>query len=74
VSTEPKPGSVGPISLDATRAWAGGLAGVATGFRRLHVALEVSVAHHWASGSYNGNQVGIRGVTIAPASALWWTF
>ncbi len=74
VSTEPKPGSAGPGALDATRAWAGGLAGVATGFRRLHVALELSVAHHWASGSYDGSRVSIRGVTLAPASALWWTF
>lgn len=76
LSSEPK--SVifagAPIRLSATRLWGGGLLGVGTGFRHIHVAAELSLAYQSAVGEYNATHVAIRGVTLTPATALWWTF
>ena len=76
LTSEPKDVTVGsaPLHLDANRYWAGAVVGLATGFRHLHVALELSAAYQVVSGNYNENKVTIRGVTLAPATALWWTF
>ena len=76
VTSEPKAVTIGtpPIHLDATRGWGGGIFGVATGFRHVHVALELDVAYQVVTGSYNSNDVTVKGLTIAPATALWWTF
>ncbi len=76
LTSEPKDVSAGlpPIRLDATRWHAGGVLGVATGFNHVHVALEAGVSYQVVTGSYNANDVTIRGLTITPASALWWTF
>jgi len=76
VTSEPKPlpAGVGPIRLEADRGWGGGVIGFATGFRHVHVALELSVAYQIVSGSYNATDVTIRGLTVAPATALWWSF
>jgi hypothetical protein len=48
--------------------------GIATGFNHVHVALEANVAYQSVSGTYNANNVTVRGLTITPASAVWWTF
>jgi hypothetical protein len=73
-----EPGSVtaasAPIHLDANRSWGGAVIGMATGFNHLHVALELSAAYQAVSGNYNQNHVFVNGVTLAPATALWWTF
>jgi hypothetical protein len=76
LTSEPKSVTIGtpPIHLDATRWYAGGVAGVATGFRHVHVAVEVGVAYENVAGTYNATDVSVRGVTITPGSALWWTF
>jgi hypothetical protein len=76
LTSEPKPVTIGtsPVHLDATRWYAGGVVGVATGFNHVHVALEAQVSYQSAVGTYNENHVSISGVTITPASALWWTF
>jgi hypothetical protein len=76
LTSEPKPVPVfnAPINLDANRFWGGGVVGVATGFGHVHVALELSAAFQTVTGTYNENNVTIRGVTLAPATALWWTF
>jgi hypothetical protein len=76
LTSEPKSVSIGtpPISLDATRYYGGGLVGVGTGFRHVHVALELDVAYQSATGEYNGTHVAIGGVALSPATALWWTF
>ena len=50
------------------------MVGLATGFGHVHVALELSAAYQVAHGTYNDNDVTIRGITLAPATALWWTF
>jgi hypothetical protein len=76
VTSEPKDVTFGtpPIRLDATRAYGGAVLGVATGFNHVHVALEIAAAYQSASGTYNGNEATVRGVTLTPASALWWSF
>jgi len=74
--SEPKTPSLGapPISLSGTRWWGGGLAGLAIGFRHVHVALEIDVAYVHIDGAYNATQASVDGVTITPASAVWVTF
>jgi hypothetical protein len=76
LTSEPKSVTLGnaPIHLDANRFWGGGVVGLATGLGHVHVALELSAAFQVATGTYNDNNVTIRGVTLAPATALWWTF
>jgi hypothetical protein len=76
LTSEPKSVTVGsePIHLDANRYWGGAVLGVATGFNHVHVALELSAAYQVVTGNYNENHVTVRGLTLAPASALWWTF
>lgn len=76
LTTEPRviPGSAAPISLEATRWHGGGVIGIATGFNHVHVALEAGVAYQVVRGSYNANDVTVRGLTLTPASAVWWTF
>ncbi len=76
VTSEPKSVTIGtpPIELDALRWYTGGVVGVATGFNHVHVALEAQVAYQHVDGTYNGTNVTVSGVSITPASALWWTF
>lgn len=76
LTSEPKDVTIGdpPIRLEASRWYGGGVVGVATGFRHVHVALELSAAYQSVSGSYNATDITVRGLTLAPASALWWTF
>lgn len=76
LTSEPKDVTLGvpPIRLEATRWYAGGVLGIATGFNRVHVALEAAVAYQVVTGTYNANEVTVRGLTLTPASALWWTF
>jgi len=76
LTSEPKDVTIGqsPLRLEANRYWGGAVLGIATGFRHVHVALEVSLAYQVVSGSYAGNDVTVQGLTVAPASALWWTF
>lgn len=78
VSTEPKevnPTTLyGPPRLDATRWYAGPVIGAATGFRHVHVALELGATYNSVSGSYAGTNVSVSGLALTPATALWWTF
>jgi hypothetical protein len=76
LTSEPKAVSLGPtpIHLDANRYWGGAVVGLATGFNHVHVALELSAAYQVVTGNYNENHVTVRGITLAPATALWWTF
>ena len=76
LTSEPGSGEFGtpPISLSATRLWAGGLLGVAVGFRHVHVAMEIDVSYANLTGDYNQTHARVAGVTLAPASALWWLF
>jgi len=76
VTSEPKAVTLGmpPISLSATRFWGGGLVGFAVGFRHIHVAFELDVAYATITGNYNDTPVTVAGLTVAPATALWWRF
>ena len=76
LTSEPKSVTLGvpPVSLDANRFYGGAVAGLAIGFKHVHVALEGSVAYQVAKGSYNQTNATVQGITIAPATALWWTF
>lgn len=76
LSSEPKSVSLGgtPIHLDANRYWGGAVVGVATGFNHVHVALELSAAYQFVRGTYNANEISVQGITLAPSTALWWSF
>ncbi len=77
VTSEPKSVTLGtpPVGLSATRFWGGGLLGFAVGFRHVHVAMELDAAYQIINGSYNQTTVPqISGLTLAPATALWWDF
>ncbi|MFO0679810.1 MAG: hypothetical protein U0169_25015 [Polyangiaceae bacterium] len=72
VRSEPKTTTLGtvPASLTGDRFWGGGLVGVAAGFRRVHVAMELDVAYHSVSGNYAGTSASVGGLTVAPAAAV----
>ena len=76
LTSEPKAVTVGaaPLRLEANRYWGGGVVGLATGVNHVHVALELSAAYQVVRGTYNDNRVTVHGLTLAPATALWWTF
>lgn len=76
LTSEPKSVTIGtaPIHLEANRYYGGGVVGVATGFNHVHVAIELSAAYQAVRGSYNENKVTVQGLTLAPSTALWWTF
>jgi hypothetical protein len=76
VTSEPKDVTIGspPVRLSATRFWGGGLVGVGSGFRHVHVAAELDVSYVSVVGDYNATHVAVRGVSITPAAALWWAF
>ena len=76
VTTEPKDVTIGvpPIHLDATRTWGGAVLGVATGFRHVHVAIELDASYQYVTGTYNDTKVNVQGLTLTPATALWWSF
>lgn len=76
VRSEPLAGQVsGPaLSVSAGRTWAGGLLGVAVGFRHVHVAMELDVAYAKVFGDVSSTHVDLAGVTVCPASAVSWQF
>ncbi len=76
VSTEPKAVPLGfqPISLSSTRYFGAGVVGFAVGFRHLHVALELDTAYQQIDGNFNQTNVRVLGLSLAPATALWWQF
>jgi hypothetical protein len=61
-------------ALSANRFFGGGVAGLAGGFRHVHVALELDVAYDAVDGTFDGAHVTVQGVSLAPAGAMWWTF
>lgn len=66
--------SSGESSLDATRWYAGAVAGLSLGFRHLRGAIEFDASWQHASGSVGAYDVVASGVTIAPAAALVGSF
>lgn len=75
LTAEPKLGfPAGPAELEADRFHGGGLVGLAAGFRRVHVAMELDAAYQSVSGRFGGASARIQGVSLTPATALWITF
>ena len=76
VRSVPKAVTLGtpPVGLSATRFWGGGLLGLAVGFRHVHVAMEVDASYATVTGEYNQVHAQVAGLTLAPATALWWRF
>jgi hypothetical protein len=74
VTSEPLPGKPAPTGLEADRAHAGGVLGFATGFRRVHVALELEAGFEYLMGSWNSTSAQLTGASLTPATALWWDF
>lgn len=64
----------GPLHLEATRLYGGGVLGVATGFSHVHVAFELDVTYQYVTGTFNGTDTHLSGVTFVPASALLFDF
>ncbi len=58
----------------ATRLWAGGLLGLAVGFRHVHVAIELDASYASIAGEYADVHTSVQGLALAPASAVWWHF
>jgi len=52
----------------------GGLVGVAIGFKHVHVALELEADYANISGSFGGISARVDGLSLTPATALWWDF
>jgi hypothetical protein len=63
-----------PLSLTARRLWGGGLVGFAVGFRHVHVAMELDVSYASVLGDIGATHVDVAGLTVCPASAVWWRF
>ncbi|MDP8999856.1 MAG: hypothetical protein M3O46_07070 [Myxococcota bacterium] len=63
-----------PVSLSATRLWGGGLVGLAVGFRHVHLAMEIDFSYASITGTYAGTRAAVAGLTLAPASSVWWVF
>jgi len=76
LTSEPKSVSSGvpDTVLTADRFFVGAVAGLAVGFRHVHVALELDASYTYVSGTYYDNKVNVSGFALTPASALWWTF
>jgi len=76
VTSEPKPVTLGipPVGLTADRFWGGGVLGIATGFRHVHVALEIDANVEYVTGEFGGAQSSVTGAAITPAAAMWFEF
>jgi hypothetical protein len=74
VTSEPRPAPGGIRSLAADRWSIGGVVGASTGFRHVHVAIELDLAYQTVGGTFGDTSVHVSGVTASPATALWWDF
>jgi hypothetical protein len=61
-------------SLDLRHWYAGGVAGLALGFRHLHGAFELDTYYQSVDGSLDGLDVHVNGLTLAPSASLLATF
>jgi hypothetical protein len=52
----------------------GGLVGLAIGFRHVHVALELEADYAAVTGTFGGTTARVDGLSLTPATALWWDF
>jgi len=75
-NTEPLPqGATNPgPQLQGDRFAVGGLLGLAIGFRHVHVALELEADYAAVTGTFGGTTGKVDGLSLTPATALWWDF
>jgi hypothetical protein len=66
--------NVGTSDVDLTHWRAGGVAGLAIGFRRVHAAIELEACYHGIHGSWGSTEVELGGVSLTPAGGLLFTF
>lgn len=52
----------------------GGLLGLAIGFRHIHVAIELEADYAAITGTFGGVTGRVDGLSLTPATALWWDF
>ena len=77
LTSEPSQGAglgIPPVGLSADRYWIGPVLGAASGFRHVHVAVEIDASYETVSGSFGGTQATVTGVAIVPATAVWFAF
>lgn len=73
-SSAPPPGTQPPPDLSGDRIAVGGLAGLAIGFRHVHVALELEADYARVWGSFGGVSAAVDGLSLTPATAVWVDF
>ena len=61
-------------TLAGDRFAVGGLLGLAIGFRHVHVALELEADYAAVTGTFGGTTGKVDGLSLTPATALWWDF
>jgi hypothetical protein len=76
VTSETKAVTLGvpPVGLTADRYWGGGVLGAATGFRHVHVALELDAQVEYVTGQFGGTSSSVTGAAIVPSTAVWFEF
>lgn len=68
------PSGLSSSSMDLKRWYAGALLGLGFGFRHVHGTIELDATYQSVSGSAGPYDVGVRGITVAPAAGLVATF
>jgi hypothetical protein len=76
VSSEGKSATLAPpvVPLASDRWYVGGLVGMAVGFRRVHLAMELELSYVNVAGTFNGVRAQVEGVAFTPAGGLWISF
>jgi hypothetical protein len=74
LSSEPRAASADAITLVASRFYAGPVAGLAVGLRRLHVGFELAGAFNAVNGRMGQRSGSFTAFSLTPATSLLWTF
>jgi len=70
ITVEHIAGDLGPSSVSLTGLRTGGVVGLAVGFRRFHVMMELGVDHELWTGSLGDISIGANGLVLTPAFAV----
>jgi len=63
-------GEAGGVSVELTGVRTGGVIGLATGFRRLHVLIELGIDHEYWTGSVGDSSIERNGLVLTPAFTI----
>jgi len=76
LTSEPRPpmsDGLDTVSLHVTRVWSGPMLGAsATLAKHVRIAVEVGASYQALRGRFQGSAVSIDGLSITPATSLWW--